>query len=185
MLNINDVKIGMSIKYDGNVYTVLETQHVKPGKGAAFVKAKVRNIKTGSIIEETFNSSAKVEQAILNKKKMSYLYHEGDDYYFMDLDDYSQISVKKDILGKNVNYLKENSEVLMEFYESDIIGINVGDKITLKITHTEPAVKGNTSSGAQKDATLETGYVIKVPIFLNEGDSVIISTSDGKYVSRS
>lgn len=184
MINVNDFKTGMTIKYEGNLYTVIEFQHVKPGKGAAFVKTKLKNLRTGSTIEITFNSSVKVEPARVEKKPMQFLYATGEDYTFMNMNDYSQVELNKKLLGDDVKYLKENLDVDIAFYEGEMLGLYLPDKIEMQVTHTEPGVKGNTTSSAMKDATLETGYVIKVPLFVNEGESVIISTKDGKYVSR-
>ena len=184
MINVNDFKTGMTIKYEGNLYTVIEFQHVKPGKGAAFVKTKLKNLRTGSTIEITFNSSVKVEPARVEKKPMQFLYSTGDDYTFMNMNDYSQVELNKKSLGDDVKYLKENLDVDIAFYEGEMLGLYLPDKVELKVTHTEPGVKGNTTSSAMKDATLETGYTIKVPLFIDEGESVIVSTKDGKYVSR-
>ena len=184
MININDVRSGMCIKYNDSLYLVLDQQHVKPGKGSAFVRTKLKNVHTGANIDVTFNAGIKVEKAILNKKEMQYLYNSGNDYIFMDMEDYSQIEVKKETLGNTVNYLKENLEIIMQFHNSDIVGIILPDKISFKVTSTEQAVKGNTSSGAMKDAIIETGLNVKVPIFISEGEEIIVSTEDGKYVSR-
>lgn len=185
MINVNDVKNGMTIEVDGNIYQVLETSHVKPGKGAAFAKMKLKNLRTGSIVEQTYNSSIKVAKAIIQRKPMQYLYSAGDSYSFMDMNTYEQVELTSGQIGDDVKYLKENLEVSLIYFGDELIGISLPEKIDYVITHTEQAVKGNTSSGAQKDATLENGMTIKVPLFISEGESVIISTSDGKYVSRS
>ncbi len=184
MVNVNDFKVGMTIQYEGNIYSIVEFQHVKPGKGAAFVRTKLKNLRTSSTIEITFNSSTKVELARIEKKPMQFLYATGDDYTFMNMNDYSQIELNKSLLGDDVKYLKENLDVDIAFFEGEMLGLYLPDKIEMEVTHTEPGVKGNTTSSAMKDATLETGYVIKVPLFVNEGEKVIISTKDGKYVSR-
>lgn len=184
MINVNDFKTGMTIKYEGNIYSVIEFQHVKPGKGAAFVKTKLKNLRTGSTIEITFNSSVKVEPARVEKKPMQFLYSTGDVYTFMNMNDYSQVELSKANLGDDVKYLKENLDVDITFFEGEMLGLSLPDKIEMLVTKAEPGVKGNTTSSAMKDATLETGYVIKVPLFVNEGEKVIISTKDGKYVSR-
>ena len=184
MISVNDFKTGMTIKYEGNIYSVVEFQHVKPGKGAAFVKSKLKNLRTGSTIEITFNSSVKVESARIEKKPMQFLYASGEDYVFMDMNDYSQVEINTKNLGDDIKFLKENLEVDIAFYEGEMLGLYLPDKIEMEVTHTEPGVKGNTTSSAMKDATLETGYTIKVPLFVNEGERVIISTKDGKYVSR-
>ncbi len=184
MISVNDFKTGMTILYENDIYQVLEFQHVKPGKGAAFVKAKLRNLRTSSIIEKTFNSSVRVEAARIEKRDMQFLYSQADTYYFMNMETYDQIELSRKQLGDNAKFLKENLIVSISFYEGEVLGIVLPDKIEMKVVHSEPAVKGNTSSGAMKDAELETGMVIKVPLFVEEGENVIISTSDGKYVSR-
>ena len=184
MINVNEFKTGMTIEYDGNIYMVLDFQHVKPGKGAAIVKAKLRNLRTGSIAEYTFNAGTKVPQARIEKKAMQFLYSMNDTYYFMNMNDYEQIELAKSLIGDDADLLKENLEVDIMFFEGEMLGMNLPDKISLKVTHTEPAVKGNTTSSAMKDATLETGKVVKVPLFIEEGEEILISSKDGKYVSR-
>jgi elongation factor P len=184
MININDIKNGMTILVEDNLYIVLDFQHVKPGKGAAFVKTKLRNLRTGANIEYTFNSSVKVERAMVEKKAMQYLYSSGDNYVFMNMETYEQVELNKNVLADQINYLKENLEVELVFYKDEMLGINLPEKIDLLVTSTEPAVKGNTTTGATKEAILETGLSVRVPLFINEGDAVIVSTSDGKYVSR-
>ena len=184
MINVNDLKVGMTIMYENNIYSVMDTQHVKPGKGAAFVQAKLKNLRSGSIIENRFNSSDKVEPARIEKKPMQYLYSMNDVYYFMDMNTYEQIELSKSLIGDDAELLKENLEVDIMFFEGEMLGMNLPDKIALKVTHTEPAVKGNTTSSAMKDATLETGKVVKVPLFIEEGEEILVSSKDGKYVSR-
>lgn len=184
MINVNDVKNGMTIEVDGNIYQIVEFQHVKPGKGAAFVKMKLRNLRTGSIVENTYNSSIKVAKANIQRKPMQYLYQAGDLYTFMDMNTYEQVELNAAQIGDDLKFLKENLTVDSMYYGEELIGINLPEKIDYVITATEQAVKGNTSSGAQKDATLENGMVIKVPLFINEGETVLVSTKDGKYVSR-
>ncbi len=184
MINVNDLKVGMTIMYENNIYSVMDTQHVKPGKGAAFVQAKLKNLRNGSIIENRFNSSDKVEPARIEKKAMQFLYSMNDTYYFMNMNDYEQIELDKKLIGDDAELLKENLEVDIMFYEGEMLGMNLPDKIALKVTHTEPAVKGNTTSSAMKDATLETGKVIKVPLFIEQDEEILVSSKDGKYVSR-
>ena len=184
MINVNDLKVGMTIMYENNIYSVMDTQHVKPGKGAAFVQAKLKNLRNGSIIENRFNSSDKVEPARIEKKAMQFLYSMNDTYYFMNMNDYEQIELDKKLIGDDAELLKENLEVDIMFYDGEMLGMNLPDKIALKVTHTEPAVKGNTTSSAMKDATLETGKVIKVPLFIEQDEEILISSKDGKYVSR-
>ena len=184
MININDVRSGMCIKYNDGLYLVLDQQHVKPGKGSAFVRTKLKNVHTGANIDVTFNAGIKVEKAILNKKEMQYLYNSGDDYIFMDMEDYSQIEVKKETLGNTVNYLKENLEIIMQFHNSDIVGIILPDKISFKVTSTDIVSLCVLFLIPMKDAVIETGLTVKVPIFISEGEEIIVSTEDGKYVSR-
>ena len=184
MVNVNDFKTGMSIKYEGNIYSVVDYQHVKPGKGAAFVKAKLKNLRTGAIIEITFNSSVKVELAHIEKRDMQFLYSQGDTYYFMNMETYDQIEVKESQLGDDKKYLKENLVLNIISYEGEILGLQLPDKIEMVVTKREPGVKGNTTNNAMKDAVLETGMTVKVPLFINEGETIIVSTKDGKYQSR-
>ena len=184
MINVNDFKTGMTIKVDGNLFVVLEFQHVKPGKGAAFVRTKMKNLRTGSTIEYTFNSGIKVETARVERKPMQFLYNSGDSYTFMDMNTYDQIELSKAVIGDDAKLLKENLEVDIMFYEGEMLGMNLPDKIAMKVVHTEPGVKGNTTSTAMKDAELETGLVIKVPMFIDQDEIILISSKDGKYVSR-
>lgn len=184
MISTNDLRNGITIQIDGDIFVVLDSQHVKPGKGAAFVKAKIKNLRTGAIFEKTFNAGVKVETAHIDKKPMQYLYSMNDTYYFMNMETYEQIEVSKDQIGNSANYLKENGEVSITSFEGEILGIDLPDKINLVVTHTEPAVKGNTTNNALKDATVETGLLVRVPLFIEEGETITISTSDGKYVSR-
>ena len=163
MINVNDFKIGMTIQYEGNIYSVLEFQHVKPGKGAAIVKAKLKNLRTGSIAEYTFNAGVKVEAARIEKKPMQFLYSMNDMYYFMNMNDYEQIELAKSVIGDDAKLLKENLDVDIMFFEGEMLGMTLPDKIAMKVVHTEPGVKGNTTSTAMKDATLESGLVVKVP----------------------
>ncbi|MDD2625666.1 MAG: elongation factor P [Bacilli bacterium] len=184
MINVNDFKTGMTIELDGEIFEVLEFSHVKPGKGAAFVKAKLYNLRTGSNTENSFNSSTKVPKALIEKKPMQFLYMNGNNYVFMNMDNYEQIEINESQINKEKNYLKENQDVFVIFYGDELLGINLPEKVELLITKSEPGVKGNTSSTAMKDAITETGLLVKVPLFVNEGEEIIVSTKDGKYVSR-
>ena len=185
MINVNDIKNGMTVEDEGNIYQVLEFSHVKPGKGDAFVKMKLKNMRTGAIVEKTYNSSVKLAKANIQRKPMQYLYQAGDTYSFMDMTTYEQAELSKEQIGDSLKYLKENLNVDLIYYDTELLGINLPEKIDYMVVDTEQAVKGNTSSGAQKDATLENGMTVKVPLFINQGESIIISTDDGKYVSRS
>ncbi len=184
MFNINDIKNGMTFLLDGQIYQVLEFLHVKPGKGPAFMKTKIKNLRTGAIIERTFNTNVKLEKANIEKREMQYLYGSGDSYNFMNMETYEQIELSKAQLGDAVDYLKEGLNVNITFYEGELLGIDLPDKIEMEVTATEPAVKGNTTNNAMKDATVETGLLVKVPLFIEQGEKIVISTKDGKYVSR-
>lgn len=184
MINTNDLKNGITIEVDDAIFVVMDTQHVKPGKGAAIVKAKLKNLRTGAIFEKTFNAGIKVATARIEKQLMQYLYNMGDTYYFMNMSTYEQLELSSDVVLDNAKFLIENLEVYITSYDGEILGIDLPDKIELKITHTEAAVKGNTTNNALKDAECETGLMVRVPLFVEEGDTIIVSTSDGKYVSR-
>ena len=184
MFNVNDIKVGVTFLYEGSIYQVLEFSHVKPGKGAAFVQAKLRNLKTGSTVVVRFNSGTKLEKAMIEKKAMQFLYASGDTYNFMNMETYEQIELDKNQIGDEVLYLKEGLDVYVSFYQGDLLGVILPDKVEMKVTHTEPAVKGNTTNNATKDATLESGLVVKVPLFVEENENIIIATKDGSYVSR-
>ena len=184
MFNVNDIKNGMTILYEGNVYQVVEFQHVKPGKGSAFVRTKLKNLRTQTTQEITFNAGIKMEKANVEKRALSYLYNSGDTYVFMDNDSYDQLELNKSQLKDEVKFLKEGLVVEAMNFNGEVIGITLPEKVSYKVIETEMAVKGNTTSGAQKDATIETGYTVKVPLFIEEGEEIIITTSDGKYSSR-
>ena len=184
MINVNDFKTGVTIMYENNIYQVLEFQHVKPGKGAAIVKAKLKNLRTGSIVEHTFNSGIKVETARVNKVKMQFLYATGNTYSFMNMETYEQVELDASQISNEIKYLKEGLEVMLTFFESEMLGIELPEKIDYVITATEPAIKGNTATNATKDANIETGMNVRVPLFIEQGEEIIVSTKDGKYVSR-
>ena len=168
MISTNDLKNGITIEYEGNIYIVMDTQHVKPGKGAAIVKAKLKNLRTGAIFEQTFNAGVKVSTARIEKQLMQYLYTMNDTYYFMNMESYEQLELSKEAVGDGAKFLKENLEVYITSYEGEILGIDLPDKVELTITHTEPATKGNTTNNALKDAEVETGLVVRVPLFIDE-----------------
>ena len=183
-ININDIKNGMTIEMDGNLCTIVEFQHVKPGKGPAFVRIKLKNLRTGSTVENTYNTNIKITKAHVDKMNVQFLYAQGDTYVFMNMETYEQIEVSKDKLADKVQFIKEGLELQIDSYNGEIIGITLPDKIAFEVIETEPAVKGNTTNNAQKDAKIETGYVVKVPLFINQGEKILVSTSDGKYYSR-
>ena len=183
-ININDIKNGMTIIIDGNLCSIVEFQHVKPGKGPAFVRIKLKNLRTGSIVENTYNTNLKITRAHIEKVKAQYLYGMGESYVFMNNASYEQIEIPASVLGDSKNFIKEGMDIDIDFYEGEIIGITLPEKVEFEVVETEPAVKGNTATNAQKDAKIETGYIVKVPLFINEGEKIIISTKDGKYSSR-
>lgn len=184
MFNINDIKNGVTFIYENNIYQVLEFLHVKPGKGSAFLKTKLRNLRTGSNIEKTFNTNIKLEKANINKQQMQFLYLTGENYNFMNMETYEQIELDKKQLGEDAKYLKENLNVDISFYEGELLGMNLPDKIEYVIKQTEPAVKGNTTNNAQKDAIMENDLLVRVPLFIEANEKIIVSTATGKYDSR-
>lgn len=183
-VNINDIKNGMTLILEGKLVTIVDFQHVKPGKGPAFVRIKYRDLRTGSTIEDTFNTNLKLEKAHVEKMQMQFLYKENDNYVFMNTNDYSQMEVSSSIIGDDAKFLKEGLVIEIQMYEGEILGIVLPEKIDYKVTETTDTVKGNTTNNAMKDATIESGYTIKVPMFISEGETIIVSTKDGKYVSR-
>ncbi len=183
-ININDIKNGMTVIINGNLCLIQEFQHVKPGKGPAFVRIKLKNLKTGSIVEDTFNTNIKVEKAHINKLVMQYLYSAGSNYVFMNMETYEQVEIPVSQLIEEKKFLKENMELQIDYYNGEIIGVTLPEKATYEVIETESATKGNTANNAMKDAKIETGYVLKVPMFIAQGEQIIISTKDGKYSSR-
>ena len=183
-VNINDIKNGMTLILEGKLVTIVDFQHVKPGKGPAFVRIKYRDLRTGSTIEDTFNTNLKLEKVHVEKMQMQFLYKENDNNVFMNTNDYSQMEVSSSIIGDDAKFLKEGLVIEIQMYEGEILGIVLPEKIDYKVTETTDAVKGNTTNNAMKDATIESGYTIKVPMFISEGETIIVSTKDGKYVSR-
>ncbi len=184
MVSSNDFKNGMSIKYDGHIYTILEFMHVKPGKGGAFVRTKLRDLRTGTVIDYTFNAAEKVERATIDKVKMQYLYDSGTALVFMDNDTYEQVELDKASLEYQMKFLVEGMSVEIVYCEGEVLGVNLADKVALKITKCDPAVRGDTKTNALKDAICETGLLVKVPMFIEEGETIIVSTDTGKYASR-
>lgn len=184
MVNTNDLKNGISIEVDGAIYVVIDTMHVKPGKGAAIVKAKLRNLRTGSITEKTFNAGIKVATARIEKQLMQYLYEMNDIFYFMNMESYDQLELPRENVVEAAKFLKENLEVYITTFNGEILGVDLPDKVELKIIQTEAAIKGNTTNNAQKDAIVESNLLVRVPLFIEEGETIVVSTADGKYVSR-
>jgi len=183
-ININEIKNGMTIIIDGKLCLIEEFQHVKPGKGAAFMKIKLRNLRTGSLVEETYNTNIKIERARVDRLPMQYLYSMGDTYVFMNSETYEQIELPEEKVAEQKKFLKEGLDVTITMYQGEILGITLPEKVEYEIIETSDAVKGNTTNNAQKDAVIETGYTVKVPLFINQGERVLISTSDGKYAGR-
>jgi len=184
MIVANDLRNGMTIELDGQIFSCIEFQHIKPGKGGAFVRLKLKNFDTGAVIEKTVRPEDKFPLVRIFRKPMQYLYQDGDNCYFMDTESYEQIGISKNILGSAINYLKENIEVVVLFHDENIIGIEPPLTVELQVTSTEPGFKGNTVSGATKPATLETGLVVQVPLFVEKGDILKIDTRKGVYLER-
>lgn len=172
MISTNELRTGVTVEIDGDVFVVVDFQHVKPGKGAAFVRTKVKNIQTGQVLEKTFRAGEKLNRAIIERKTMQYLYSEVDSYYFMDTQTFEQIPLSKDQVGDAIMYLKENMEAMVMFYEGISIGIELPTFVELRVAHTEPGFKGDTATGGSKPATLETGAVVQVPLFVNIDDVI-------------
>ncbi len=183
-ITAGDFRNGVTFDYDGNLMQVVEFQHVKPGKGAAFVRTKMKNLITGSVTETSFNPTAKFESAYIERKEMQYVYNDGDLYYFMDMETYDQIPLAQNKLGDNFKFVKEETMCKIVSWKGDVISVEPPLFVELQITETEPGVKGNTATNVQKSATLETGAVIKVPIFINEGDMIRVDTRTGEYLER-
>lgn len=184
MVSAGDFRNGVTFEMDGNVLQVIEFQHVKPGKGAAFVRTKLKNVITGAVTETTFNPSDKFPTAYIERKDMQYLYNDGELYYFMDTDTYDQIPLNADTLTDSFKFVKENMIIKVLSYKGNVFGIEPPFFVELEITQTEPGLKGDTATGATKNATLETGAVIKVPLFINEGDMIRVDTRTGEYMER-
>ena len=183
-ININEIKNGMTILIDGKLCMIEEFQHVKPGKGSAFMKMKLRNLRTGALVEDTYNTNIKIEKARVDRLPMQYLYADGNNYVFMNTETYDQMELPAEKLTEQIKFLKEGMDVTIIVYEGEILGIDLPEKVEYEVVETTDAVKGNTTNNAMKDATIETGYVVKVPLFISQGKKIIISTKDGKYASR-
>lgn len=184
MITAGDFRNGVTFEMDGQVVSIIEFQHVKPGKGAAFVRTKIRNVITGAVVEKTFNPTEKFPTAYIERRDMECLYEDGDLYYFMDNETYEQMPIGKDVLGDNFKFVKENMVCKVLSYKGNVFGVEPPTFVVLEVTQTEPGVKGDTATNVTKPATLETGAEIKVPIFINEGDKIQIDTRTGEYMSR-
>jgi elongation factor P len=184
VISVNDFKTGLTIEVDGGLFTVLDFQHVKPGKGAAFVRSKLKNLRNGNTVEKTFRAGENVGRAHIENREMQYLYASGKEHTFMDMETYDQISLDESQIEWELKFLKENMIINIMSYQGEILGINLPNSVELKVTETEPGIKGNTATGATKNAKLETGLNVQVPLFINEDDVLLIDTREGKYISR-
>jgi len=183
-LSINEIKNGLTILVDGDVYMIIDFQHVKPGKGAAFVRTKLRNLKNNNVLERTFRGDEKIEEAYIEERKLQYQYSTADMYNFMDQDNYEEISIARESMGDKVKFLKDNLEVAAYYYKDEIIYVNLPNFIEFKIIHTEPGIKGDTAKSGTKPATIDTGATIQVPLFIDTGDFIKVDTRSGSYVER-
>ncbi|MFN2506553.1 MAG: elongation factor P [Acidimicrobiales bacterium] len=183
-VSTNDLKNGMTIALPDGLYTVVEFQHVKPGKGGAFVRTKLKNVRSGAVLERTYRADEKLEQAIIDKREMQYLYSEGDHHVFMDSGTYDQMTVEASALGNAVDYLKEGDTILVQTHDDEVVGLELPAAVELEVTVTEPGVQGDRVSGGRKPATLETGLLVQVPLFINTGDRIRVDTRSGEYLTR-
>jgi elongation factor P len=180
----NELKNGMTLDLDGVLWNVVDFQHVKPGKGGAFVRSKLKNVLTGQVVDRTFNAGVKVDVAMVDKREMTYLYMDGADYVFMDVDSYEQINVPPAAVGDAKGYLLENTNATVAMHDSDVLYVELPASVVLEITYTEPGMQGDRSTGGTKPATLETGVTVQVPLFVVQGEKVKVDTRDGSYISR-
>jgi elongation factor P len=181
-VSTNDLKNGMSLNLPEGLFSVVEFQHVKPGKGGAFVRTKLKNLRSGAVIERTYRADEKLDQAIIDKRDMQFLYRDGSDYVFMDTSSYEQMQAAPELLGTAPDFLKEGDEANLQMYNDEIVGVDLPASVELKVIETEPGEKGDRVSGARKPATMETGLVIQVPLFVNIGDAIKVDT--GEYLTR-
>jgi elongation factor P len=184
LISTNDFHTGVTIELDGDIYTIVDFQHVKPGKGSAFVRSKLKNIRTGSVTEKTFRAGEKVTRAHLERKTMQFLYGSGSDYFFMDTESYEQVSLDEKQLDNAVKFLIENMEIDVIEFKGEVVGVEVPMFVELKVAETDPGFKGDTASGGSKPAKLETGLMVQVPFFINEGDRIRVDTRTGGYMER-
>lgn len=184
MITAGDFRKGITIEWDGGVWNIVDFQHVKPGKGAAFVRTKIKNVMTGAVVERTFNPTDKMPRAIIESKDMQYLYNDGTLYYFMDPETYEQMPLNHDQVEEAVQFVKENTNVTIKFFKGSAFSVEAPNFVDLEVTQTEPGFAGNTASNTNKPATTETGYTLMVPLFINIGDVIRIDTRTGEYLSR-
>jgi elongation factor P len=180
----NDLRNGMTLDLPDGLFTVVEFQHVKPGKGGAFVRTKLKNVRTGAVIDKTFRADERVEQAIVEKREMQYLYSDGEDYVFMDTSSYDQIHVSPATLADASRFVKAGDSVVLHVHASEVVGVDLPAAVELEVTETEPGVQGDRVSGARKPATVETGHVLQVPLFVNPGERIKVDTRTGQYITR-
>ncbi len=180
----NDLRNGMTLDLPDGLFSVVEFQHVKPGKGGAFVRTKLKNVRTGAVLERTFRADERVEQAIVDKREMQLLYRDGTDYVFMDVTSYDQMHVSPATLGDAAHYVKEGDNAVLQMYGGEIVGVDLPAAVELSVAETEPGVQGDRVSGARKPATLETGLVVQVPLFVNPGERIKVDTRSGEYINR-
>jgi len=183
-VSTNDLRNGMAVDLPEGLFTIVEFQHVKPGKGGAFVRTKLRNMRNKAVIERTFRADEKLEQAVIDKREMQYLYHDGSDYVFMDNTTYDQLNVPEAALGTAASYLTEGDSAVLEMYNGEIVEVDLPAAVELSVAETEPGIQGDRVSGARKPATLETGLVVQVPLFVNPGDRIKVDTRSGEYITR-
>jgi elongation factor P len=183
-VSTNDLKNGMTLNLTEGLYAVVEFQHVKPGKGGAFVRTKLKNVRSGAVIERTYRADEKLDQALIDKREMQFLYPDGDAYVFMDNTDYEQLNAPRDALGASANFLKAGDSAVLQMYEGEIVGVDLPAAVELTVTETEPGLQGDRVSGARKPATLETGLTLQVPLFVNTGDRIKVDTRSGDYITR-
>jgi elongation factor P len=183
-VSTNDLKNGMSLDLPEGLFSVVEFQHVKPGKGGAFVRTKLKNVRSGAVIERTYRADEKLEQAIIDKRDMQFLYRDGADFVFMDTTSYEQMTAAPELLGDAPNYLKESDAAILQMYNGEIVGVDLPAAVELAVTETEPGIQGDRVSGARKPATLQTGLVVQVPLFVNTGDMIKVDTRSGDYLTR-
>jgi len=183
-VSTNDLKNGMGLNLPEGLFTVVEFQHVKPGKGGAFVRTKLKNVRTGRTLEKTYRADEKLEQAVIDKSEMQYLYRDGDDYVFMDNATYDQLSISPSALGDATNFLKESFMAQIQTFQGEVVGVELPAAVELEVTETEPGVQGDRVSGALKPAVLETGFQVQVPLFVNQGDRIKVDTRTGEYLTR-
>jgi elongation factor P len=183
-VSTNDLKNGMTLDLPEGLFAVVEFQHVKPGKGGAFVRTKLKNVRTGAVLDRTYRADEKLEQAIVDKREMQFLYRDGQQLVFMDNSTYDQMQIEEDNLGDAPRFLKEGDSAVLQLYKSEVVGVDLPAAVELQVTETEPGVQGDRVSGARKSATLETGHVVQVPLFVNIGDKVKVDTRSGEYLTR-